>query len=280
MIVVSALLAALAVLWAARAALSAVHRAVRSYRERYGIDTARDLADALPLLDAAGVRALGGASCLLAAALGALASGAGLAVVAGIGGGIVPFAAVGWLRARRIRRFDEQLVVALETAASGLQAGLSLLQALEGARSESDAPLRDELGLALREIRMGASVDDALDGLCARVGSEEVALFAAGTAMARQVGGNLAGSYRAIADALRERFRVEGKLRALTAQGRMQGWVVGALPLLLGLVMHRIRPDLVEPMLGHPVGWGLAAAVLVLEVIGFFWIRRLLRPSW
>ena len=280
MILVASLLAAFAAAWAARLVQQALQRAVRGYRERYGIGTARDFLRALPLLDAAGVRALGAAGAIALAAPGALVGGVAAGLLLALAGGAAPFFLVGWLRTRRVRLFDRQLVVALESAASGLQAGLSLLQSLEGACAESESPLRDELGLALREIRMGASVEEALDELCARVASEELGLFVAGTAMARQVGGNLAASYRTIAEALRERFRVEGKLQALTAQGRLQGWVVGALPLLLALVIHRIRPDLVEPLLTHPVGWARAAVAIALEVVGFFWIRRLLRPAW
>ncbi len=278
MIAVAAILAALAAAAAAEQARRAIEGAVSRYRERYGIDSASDVRDALPHLEAGDVRALGVAAALAGAALGALAGSVPGALVGLVCGAVLPHGVVAWLRARRIRRFDRQLVDALETAASGLQAGLSLLQALEGATAESGAPLRDEFGLALREIRVGAAPEHAFEQLAARVDSEELALFVAGTTMARQVGGNLAGSYRTMAEALRERFRVEGKIRALTAQGRMQGWVVGAMPVLLAFVLHHLRPDLVEPMLRHPFGWAIAAAVLLLEVTGFVWIRRVVTP--
>ena len=148
-------------------------------------------------------------------------------------------------------------------------------QALEGATAQSGSPLREEFGLALREIRLGAPSERALGALAQRVDSEELVLFVAATEVARQVGGNLAGAYAAVGAALRQRFRLEGKLRAMTAQGKLQGWLVGLLPLLLAGVVHRMRPDLVEPMLDHPFGWGLAATVVALEVAGWVWIRHL-----
>ena len=280
MIAFAALCTALAAALSARSIGIAIARAFARYRERYGIDSVRDLREALPLLGADDVRSLGIGAGLAGACAGAWMGGP-LGAVAGCAMcGALPACGIGWLRTRRIRRFDEQLVDALEPAAAGLQAGLSLQQALEAAAGASAAPLREELGLALREIRMGAAPDAAFASLAARVESEELALFVAGTAVARQMGGNLATSWRTIAASLRERFRVEGKLRALTAQGRLQGWVVGLLPIGLALVIHRMRPDLVEPMLAHPFGWALGAAVVLLETLGFVWIRRLLTPVW
>jgi len=274
-----AVLSALAVGLAARAAMRAVERSIAAYRARYHVASAGAFLASLPHLGPADVRRLSVAACIGAGAVGALLGGAPAALALAGAGAALPRAAVSFVRGRWLRRLESQLVDALETTAAALQAGLSLLQALEAAAAASDAPLREELGLALREIRLGADPDEALDALATRVPSEELALFVAGTALARRTGGNLAASYRAVADALRERFRVEGKLRALTAQGRLQGWIVGALPLGLAFVVHRMRPDLVEPMLAHPFGWGLVLAVAGLEIAGFFWIRRIVTPT-
>ena len=280
MILLAAICTALAAAFSTRAIGAAVLRALATYQVRYGIDSARSLREALPLLERDDVRSLSVGCALAGGCAGAWLSGPLGAIASCVLFGAAPGLLVGWLRTRRIRRFDTQLVDALETAAAGLQAGLSLQQALEAAAGASGAPLKEELGLALREIRMGAPPAVAFDSLARRVDSEELALFVAGTAVARQMGGNLAASWRTIASSLRERFRVEGKLRSLTAQGRLQGWVVGLLPLGLALVIHRMRPDLVEPMLAHPFGWALGATVVLLETVGFFWIRRLLTPVW
>ena len=279
MIAIVAILAAASAGLAGHAAIAALAGALRRYRARYGLDSTAALTEALPHLGPADVRRLALALALAASAAGASIAGVPGAIAGTIFGGAAPPLLVSTMRARWIRRFDRQLIDALETVASGLQAGLSLQQALEAAASGSGSPLREELGLALREIRMGADPDDALDALAARVPSEELALFVAGTTLARQTGGNLASAYRTIAAALRERFRVEGKLRALTAQGRMQGWIIGALPVGLALVLHRLRPDLVDPMLAHPFGWAIVSAVVLLEAAGFFWIRRIVTPT-
>lgn len=274
-----ALLVAFASAVAARSAIGALARAVATHRSRYQVDSAGALLATLPLLAPEDVRRLAAASTLVGGAAGAILAGPAGAIASALVGAVLPPLLVRMLRDRRVRRFEAQLVDALETAASGLQAGLSLQQALEGAAAGSASPFREEMGLALREVRMGAALDESLDDLLDRMPSEELALFVDATILARRTGGNIAASYRTIAEALRTRFRSEGKLRALTAQGRMQAWVVGAMPLLLGAVLHRIRPDLVEPLVHHPAGWALGFVVLALEMVGFLWIRRVVTPS-
>lgn len=273
--VVTAALAAGAAFQAACLVLVAVRRVMARYRERYGVVSMVHLGEALPFLERRDQMLLALALGSTLALAGLLASGIPAAIAGVAAGGAAPPLLVQQLRSRRIRRFDEQLVGLLEATAAGLRAGHSLQQAFEAATAESASPLREEFGLALREIRMGASAEQALRLLAERVASEELRLFVTATELARQTGGNLAATYAAIATALRERFRLEGKLRAMTAQGRMQGWVVGVLPLLLAWIVARMRPDLVEPMLAHPFGWALVAAVLLLEIAGFVWIRHL-----
>ena len=95
------------------------------------------------------------------------------------------------------------------------------------------------------------------------------------TNVARKLGGNMAEMYDIISSTIRERFRLEGRIRALTAQGKLQGWVVGSMPLILGLVLNLMRPDLMEPMLNSTFGYVLIGVVIVLEVIGIWMIRRI-----
>jgi tight adherence protein B len=120
-------------------------------------------------------------------------------------------------------------------------------------------------------------VDEALAALGERVQSEDLHLTVTAITVARQLGGNLADILETIAATIRERFRLEGKIQALTAQGKLQGAIVAALPLLLGAVMNRIRPDLVQPMLAHTFGHVLVAVVLLMELVGVALIRRIVR---
>src|SRR5438552_14111341 len=104
--------------------------------------------------------------------------------------------------------------------------------------------------------------------MAGRVGSEDLTLVATSTAIARQLGGNMAEMFETIAATIRERFRLEGKIDAITSQGRLQGWIVCAMPLVIGLTMNWLRPDLMEPMLGSFVGYVLIAAILLMELTG------------
>jgi tight adherence protein B len=107
------------------------------------------------------------------------------------------------------------------------------------------------------------------------VGSDDLDLVAVSTAISRKLGGNMAEMYETLSGTIRERFRLEGKIEALTAQGKLQGWVVGAMPLILGVVLNYMRPDLMEPMLDHWFGWMLVTVIILMEIMGMLIIRRI-----
>jgi tight adherence protein B len=159
--------------------------------------------------------------------------------------------------------------------ANALRAGLTFQQASEQVARESSAPLAQELGLYTREVRLGVSSEEALVAMARRVGSEDLELVATSTNIARQLGGNLADMFDTIADTIRERFRLEGKIRALTSQGKLQGMIVATLPLWVGLFLDWYRPDLMQPMFEHAYGYVLVGAIVLLEAIGFVLIRRI-----
>jgi tight adherence protein B len=108
-----------------------------------------------------------------------------------------------------------------------------------------------------------------------RVGSDDLELVVVSTNISRQLGGNMAEMFEVLSGSIRERFRLEGKIDSLTSQGRMQGWIVAALPLLLGLVLNYMRPDLMEPMMDHIFGYILVALILIMEALGIFIIRKI-----
>lgn len=215
-----------------------------------------------------------GALVVLAAAGYALAGpfcGAGAAVV----GFFAPAFAVRFYRRRRVRRFDAQLAEALQQMASALRAGLTLQQAVDQVGRESAAPLRHEFGLFTREVKLGLGIDAALAGMAERVGSEDLELVAISTSIARQLGGNLGEMLEVVAATIRERFRLEGRIAALTSQGKLQGMIVASLPLLVGMFLQSYRPDLIEPMFEGAFGYVLLSAIVLLQAMGFLVIRRI-----
>ncbi len=127
----------------------------------------------------------------------------------------------------------------------------------------------------LQEQRMGLSFEAALSNLGARLPSQGTALVVSALRVAMHSGGNLSETLERIASTLRARLYMQGRIRALTSQGRMQAWVMAALPLLLALVLDYLDPDAMALLWHTPMGWAVMAVVLLLETGGMLLIRRI-----
>jgi len=195
--------------------------------------------------------------------------------LAAVAGFFSPSLLVWFYRRRRLLRFNAQLADGLQQMASALRAGFTLQQAIDQVGREGNIPLRQELGLLIKEVKLGLPLDDAMAAMAKRVGSEELDLMATSTAIARQLGGNLAELFESIAATIRERFRLEGRIAALTSQGKLQGLIVAALPLCVGLFLDAYRPDLIAPMFETAYGYVLVGAIVLLQGTGFVLIRRI-----
>jgi len=180
-----------------------------------------------------------------------------------------------WLRRRRERKFDQQLVEALTNLGNSLKAGFSLAQALELLAREMDNPMRQEIGLVVREMQVGVSMQDALQHLCERMPSKDLDLIVTSILISREVGGDLTEIFDNIATTIRERHRIEGRIRALSAQGRLQGLVIVCIPPAMALALSYIAPGLIEPLYTTPVGWALMALVVALMAMGIYTIHRI-----
>lgn len=191
------------------------------------------------------------------------------------GGLFAPWIVIKRLRERRIAEFDRQLVDALTQMGAALRAGLSFAQAADSIAQEFAPPLGEEFKLLVREVKLGVSQDDALQNLADRIASDSLRLVVTATTISKQLGGNMAEIYDVIAQTVRDRFQTEGRVRALTAMGRMQAWIIGAMPVVMGLALNVIRPDMMEPMLAAFFGKMLIVVVVVMEVIGVLLIRRM-----
>ena len=180
-----------------------------------------------------------------------------------------------WRRRRRQLTLRRQLPDALELIANSMRAGLSLVQALETAARELTPPLADEIEETLRDIRLGLSAEDALEKWLLRWRDPDLELFVIAATVSRRTGGNLPEVAARLVDTIRERQRLQGRIDALTAQGRLSGWVIGALPVVLLIGMSFLDPDMMGDFYRHPVGWALLAAAAVMEAVGAFVITRL-----
>jgi tight adherence protein B len=269
------LLVAGTVFFLALLVLAVLQRAFRQYEARYVTKSLRDLSGMFLFLEPGQLMLLNLAAMLLLAALGFWLGGPLLCGLAGVLGFFTPLLSTRFYRARRIQRFDGQLTEALQQMANALRAGLTFHQTVEQVGKESQPPLRQEFGLFTKEVKLGVPVDEALVNLASRVGSEDLELVATSTNIARQLGGNMAEMFETIAATIRERFRLEGKIRALTSQGKLQGLIVASMPLWVGLFLDWYRPDLMEPMFERAYGYILVGAIALLEAIGFVLVRKI-----
>ena len=256
-------------------ALDVLHKAFEQYKLRYVTKSMNDLSDMFLFIEPGQILLLNIAALLVFAALGYWLGGPFFGSVAAVAGFFAPTAAVRFYRARRIRLFNTQLTDALQQMSNALRAGLTFQQAMDQVGRESNAPLRQEFGLFTKEVKLGVPVEEALVNMSNRVGSEDLELVATSTNIARQLGGNMAEMFETISATIRERFRLEGKINALTSQGKLQGIIVASLPLWIGLFLNVYRPDLMEPMFDNAYGYILVSVILLLETIGYLLIRKI-----
>ena len=189
----------------------------------------------------------------------------------------LPGIVVWWLKRRRDRLFQVQLVDALIGMGNALRAGFSLPLAFELLAREMPNPMGQEMRLVVQEMRVGVTMEDALRHLHERMPSEDLDLLITSILVSREVGGNLTEIFDNIADTIRERHRIQGKIAALTAQGKLQGFVVALLPVGIAVFLNLFNPELMRPMFQTWLGGAMIAAVVALELTGIYWIYRITR---
>jgi len=190
-----------------------------------------------------------------------------------------------WLGRRKSSRlgaFDKQLPDTITLIANALRAGSSFLQAIELVVRESRPPISTEFSRVIREVNLGLAFDTALENMVRRVRSDDLELMATAISIQHTVGGNLAEILDSIAFTIRERVRIKGEIRTLTAQQRLSGYVVGFLPIGLAGFLFIAAPGFMSPMFDDRVSViGLPAGVIILALggfamfIGFMLIRRI-----
>jgi tight adherence protein B len=190
---------------------------------------------------------------------------------------IVPRWLLGFLKARRQRRLMAQLPDALALLAGLLRAGHGLTQGLALLSANQSAPLCQELQLVIRKHRLGVPLDGALQELAERIPEPDVALVVLAVRVSREVGGNLAETLLRLSDGVRSRLLLCERIGTLTAQGKLQGAIIGLLPLILMLALTILDPQPMRLLFGTAAGWATLGVIAALEVAGFLLIRRIVR---
>ena len=189
---------------------------------------------------------------------------------------VIPNKIYAHLYKKRIALIDSQVPDLLAMAAGAMSAGASLMVALESVARDGPAPIKLELDMMLREVRLGIDLDLALDHLAARVKSEEMIMVAAAIKIARESGGNLSESLEKLSRAVRDRQNMEKKILALTAQGRMQALAMAALPFFLLYALFQLDPVAMGPMFHTVAGWAVFLGVCFWIFVGHKVIKKIM----
>ncbi|RMG06956.1 MAG: secretion system protein [Planctomycetota bacterium] len=247
-----------------------------SYEEKYLEGAERTLDDlflTIPPQQLLWLSLLGGFSFFV---LGFLISGSVVfGLVFGAPGTLLPRLILALKKRQRAAKFKQQLVDAMGTLTNALRTGFSLPKAFQLIAHDMPKPICQEFGILVQELRLGIDVEEGLDNMLERMPSEDLDLVVTSVSISNSVGGNLAEVFERIAHTIRERTRIEGRIDSLTAQGKMQGILVSVLPFFVGGMLYVIDPHLMEPMFHDPRGLAVLGLMLVMEALGFFFIRKI-----
>jgi tight adherence protein B len=175
----------------------------------------------------------------------------------------------------RVTKFNEGLADMITTIVGSLRAGFSFPQALKSVAEEASSPIKEEMDYVLKEMQYGKGIEDALNDLNERMPSEDLDLMIQAILIQRQVGGNLATVLDKIIETIRDRTKIQRQITTLTAQGRLSGYVIALLPVILGFLLYLIQPDYIGGLFRHPIGLTMVGAGVISGIIGFILIKKI-----
>jgi len=268
--------------------VTALNEGAGSYSRAMGAETSRQFEDVFMFVSPEKIARLGRIAALAAfflffiplfsfTSVASTVTGIFLGLLAGVFVFSLPGQYVQFLRNRRRIKFNEQLVDALGTMSNALRAGFSMNQAFESVVSTGEKPIAQEFSVFLQQMRVGMSFDEALASLDSRVGSDDLTLVCTSIDISRRTGGNLTDIFDRISETIRGRMRIERRIRALTAQGRLQGIIVSCMPLVLGVAMTILKPATMKPFLMSLKGVICVGITLVLVILGWLIIRKIIK---
>lgn len=261
----------------AAAAGSGLVAAVRNWHRQYAVNAAGRL------LESAGMRTdpqwlIGGTALTLVIVVTILRiadAGWMAALVGGVLTPFLPYWYIRYLARQRLNRFEEVFPDAVSLIARALRAGHALTSTLALVADEVPEPVRSEFRALHQQHTYGLPLPQVLRTFATRIPLMDVRFFSTAVLTQRSTGGNLAEVLDTLANTMRDRFRVRRQLRVLTAQGRMTGWMLGAVPIAIAAGLYIVNPDQMSAFLADPLGVRLVQAAIVLEIIGVVAINKI-----
>lgn len=197
-----------------------------------------------------------------------------------VGGGIgciSPFIYLRHRRKKRLKRFEEQFPDALDLLSRAIRAGHAFTTAMGMVAEEGPDPCGPEFRKSFDEQNFGLSLKDALNNLSQRVPLLDVRFFVTAVLIQRETGGNLSEILENLAHVVRERFKILRQVRVYTAHGRLTGYVLMALPAVLAIALSFINPEHMNVLFREPMGRMMLTGSIVLQIIGYIWIKRVVK---
>ncbi|MFP6818657.1 type II secretion system F family protein [Acinetobacter sp.] len=188
---------------------------------------------------------------------------------------ILPFIIIKRFKKQQLEKIEQQLPDALMLIAGGLRSGASLSTALFQLTNECLPPLKNEIAFIIKEQKVGLPLSDALLNFQKRMPINAVILMTTSIRIALETGGELAETLTKAAETLRQINQSEGKIKALTSQGKMQAWVVGLMPIALIFVLCQMEPEAMHKLWSTPAGWIALTGILIFDVLGMVFIRKI-----
>lgn len=189
-------------------------------------------------------------------------------------GAFLPIVFIKIKKGNRIKAFEAQLGDTLIMMCNGLRSGFSFQQTMENVATDMPAPIGMEFGKVCNEIRYGATMEEALNNMVDRVKSPDLMLVVSAVLIQRTTGGNLSEILTTISQTIRDRIKIKGEISSITAQGRMSGLIIGALPICIAAVLMVVNPDYMSTFFTTGAGNIMLAVSIIMEVLGFFAIRK------
>jgi tight adherence protein B len=178
------------------------------------------------------------------------------------------------MKKRRLARFEEIFPEAVDMLGRAIRAGHPLSAGIQMVGQEMAEPVAGEFRTIFEEQRFGVPFADALMGMVDRIDLVDVRIFVTAVLVQREVGGNLSEILDNITDTVRSRFKIRRQLRTFTAQGRMSGFVVGSMPIVVGLLFFVMNPAYIRVLFEHPMGRLMLTFAIAMQIFGYFWIRK------
>lgn len=198
-------------------------------------------------------------------------------IIGGAAGLMVPFVYVKVKRTRRLRAFEETFPEALDLVARALKAGHAFATGLKMVADEMDEPVGPEFRKTFDEQNFGLPLKDALANMTERIPLLDMRFFATAVLIQRETGGNLSEILENLAHVVRERFKILRQVRVYTAHGRLTGYVLLALPAFLSVALMFINPEHMQLLFSHPIGRMMLMGAVVMQTIGYFWIKQVVK---